>query len=90
MQTIIVNKENKYPLYTAELAGQSWDKDTRYEMVIVTKWTDRTEIQKKFHTRHIILHLILHILKIISAKRNGVKIYTRITKNTRDLRLKGR
>lgn len=24
-------------LYTAELAGQSWDKDKRYEMVIITK-----------------------------------------------------
>ena len=47
MQTILVNKENKYPLYTAELAGQSWDKDTRYEMVIVTKWSDRTEKSKE-------------------------------------------
>lgn len=30
-------------LYTAELAGQSWDKDKRYEMVIITKWKDRTD-----------------------------------------------
>ena len=29
-------------LYTAELVGQAWDKDKRYEMVIVTKWKDRT------------------------------------------------
>lgn len=30
-------------LYTAELVGQSWDKDKIYEMVIVTKWKDRTD-----------------------------------------------
>lgn len=30
-------------LYTAELTGQSWDKDKRYEMVIITKWKDRTD-----------------------------------------------
>ena len=30
-------------LYTAELVGQSWDKDKRYEMVIITKWKDRTD-----------------------------------------------
>lgn len=30
-------------LYTAELAGQSGDKDKRYEMVIITKWKDRTD-----------------------------------------------
>lgn len=30
-------------LYTAELAGQSWDKDKRYELVIITKWKDRTD-----------------------------------------------
>ena len=30
-------------LYTAELAGQSWDKDKRYEIVIITKWKDRTD-----------------------------------------------
>ena len=47
MQTIVVNKENKYPLYTAELAGQSWDKNTKYEMVIVIKWSDRTEKSKE-------------------------------------------
>lgn len=29
-------------LYTAELAGQAWDKDKVFEMVIITKWKDRT------------------------------------------------
>lgn len=47
MKKIIVSKEKKYPLYTAELAGQIWDNDTRYEMVIVTKWTDSTENSKE-------------------------------------------
>lgn len=30
-------------LYTAELAGEIWDKDKKYEMVIITKWKDRTD-----------------------------------------------
>lgn len=30
-------------LYTAELAGYSWDKDKRYEMVIIKKWKDRAD-----------------------------------------------
>lgn len=32
----------KNNLYTAELAGQAWDKDKVFEMVIITKWKDRT------------------------------------------------
>lgn len=30
-------------LYTAELTGQVLDRDKRYEVVIITKWKDRTD-----------------------------------------------
>ena len=38
-------KGNK--LYTARFAGGIWDKDKKYEMVIVTKWKDRTDESPK-------------------------------------------
>lgn len=47
MKTIIVREEAKYPLYSGELSGSCWDKDTLYEMVIITKWSDRTENAKQ-------------------------------------------
>ena len=31
------------PLYTAELTGEYWEKGQKYEMVIITKWKDKTE-----------------------------------------------
>lgn len=50
MKTITVREEPKYPLYSGELSGSCWDKDTLYEMVIITKWSDRTENAKEiFH-----------------------------------------
>lgn len=45
MATVTENK--KYPLYSAELAGYIYDGKTRYEMVIITQWTDRTERAKE-------------------------------------------
>lgn len=41
--------EKKFPLYTAELAGKSYDNvnGIEYEMVIITQWTDRTEKAKE-------------------------------------------
>lgn len=33
---------SKYKLYTAHLAGTSYDGDKKYEMVIIAKWKDRT------------------------------------------------
>lgn len=40
---------DKYPLYTAELAGKAYDKvnGVEYEMVIITQWTNRTEKAKE-------------------------------------------
>lgn len=32
-----------YPLYTASLNGKSWDGDIEYQLVIITRWSDRTE-----------------------------------------------
>lgn len=34
---------NEYKLYTAHLAGTSYDRNKKYEMVIITKWKDATE-----------------------------------------------
>lgn len=34
---------NEYKLYTAHLAGTSYDGNKKYEMVIITKWKDTTE-----------------------------------------------
>ena len=31
------------PLYSATLEGKAYDNGTEYEMVIITKWSDRTE-----------------------------------------------
>ena len=46
---------SKCKLYTAHLAGTSYDGNKKYEMVIITK------IHQKKDTRHIILHLITSI-----------------------------
>lgn len=34
---------SKYKLYTAELVGVKYDGNKKYEMVIITKWKDRTD-----------------------------------------------
>ena len=34
---------SKCKLYTAQLAGEKYDGDKKYEMVIITKWKDKTE-----------------------------------------------
>ena len=34
---------SKCKLYTAHLAGTSYDGNKKYEMVIITKWKDRTD-----------------------------------------------
>ena len=34
---------NERKLYTAYLAGTSYDGNKKYEMVIITKWKDKTE-----------------------------------------------
>lgn len=49
MKTIVIKKEKQYPLYSAELAGEAWDKgkNIKYEMIIITKWTDRTAKAKE-------------------------------------------
>lgn len=47
MEQIIYHKEKDYPLYSATLEGDAYDGDTRYEMVIITKWTDRTAKAKE-------------------------------------------
>ena len=39
---------NTYPLYSASMQGKAYDSNgTEYELVIVTKWTDRTETAKE-------------------------------------------
>ena len=77
-------------LYTAELAGQSWDKDKRYEMVIITKWKDRTDKSPEVGHRHIILILILSYLQSRLKMRNGVKRFMKIIQSIQDLKLKVR
>lgn len=37
----------EYPLYTASLEGKSYDKGTPYQLVIVTKWSNRTNAAKE-------------------------------------------
>jgi len=76
-------------LYTAELAGQSWDKDKRYEMVIITKWKDRTNRQKK-GVKHITLILILNYLQSRLKTRIGVKRFMKVIQSIQDLKLKAR
>ena len=39
--------DNNYPLYSATLEGKLYDKGVEYEMIIITKWTDRTEKAKE-------------------------------------------
>ena len=34
---------SKFKLYTAHLDGTSYDGSKKYEMVIITKWKDKTE-----------------------------------------------
>ena len=41
----------KYPLYTASLEGKSYDKGTSYELVIITKWSDRTASAKELERK---------------------------------------
>lgn len=49
MKHVIVIKESEkqYPLYTATLEGAAYDGSDRYEMVIITQWTDRTKNAKE-------------------------------------------
>ena len=77
-------------LYTAELAGQSWDKDKRYEMVIITKWKDRIDKHQKWGIKYIILILILIYLQSRLKMRIGVKRFMKTIQSIQDLKLKVR
>lgn len=81
-------------LYTTELAGQSWDKDKRYEMVIITKWKDRTD--KSSAEGHKVYYfnpdfdLILIYLQSRLKMRIGVKRFMKTIQSIQDLKLKAR
>lgn len=47
MKHIIKESEKQYPLYTATLEGYAYDGKNKYKMVIITKWSDRTENAKE-------------------------------------------
>lgn len=47
MKHVIKESKKQYPLYTATLEGAAYDGNDRYEMVMITKWSDRTEKAKE-------------------------------------------
>lgn len=78
-------------LYTAELAGQSWDKDKRYEMVIITKWKDRTDKSPEVGHKAYYFNPDFDLLaKRDEEMRNGVKRFMKIIQSIQDLKLKVR
>ena len=47
MKHVIKERERQYPLYSATLENTVYDGNDKYEMVIVIKWSDRTEKAKE-------------------------------------------
>ena len=52
---------NECKLYTAHLAGTSYDGNKKYEMVIIKNGKIQQRIHQKKDTRYIISHLITSI-----------------------------
>lgn len=81
---------SKYKLYTAHLAGTSYDGNKKYEMVISQNGkTEQIDHQKK-DIKHIILILILTYLQSRLKMRIGAKRFMKTIQSIQNLKLKAR
>lgn len=75
---------NENKLYTAYIAGSSYDKDKEYKIVIITKWKDRTESSpEEGHRAYYFNADYSNIQKLIYSETWCKKIYTTYPQYTR-------
>lgn len=76
--------QNKNKLYTAYIAGISYDKEKEYQMVIITKWKDRTdESISEGHKAYYFIGDYKHIQELIYDENWCKRIYKTYPESTR-------